>query len=61
MPNETPDELRAMAEWYRSWAEIAGASAEREHRLALADCLDRMASEREQMLEATPVEDLPSL
>ncbi len=63
MPHETPTELRAMAAWYRGWAALAIVEVEREQRLSLAECLERMAREREELLEATAIEgrDTPVL
>ena len=63
MPHETPTELRAMAAWYRGWAALAIVEVEHEHRLSLAECLERMAREREELFEATAIEgrDTPAL
>jgi hypothetical protein len=47
---EKPHDLRRLAEWYRSFAEI-GHSDEREWRLKLADYLDRKAEELERSAE----------
>jgi len=43
---ETPRDLRRLAEWYRSFAEV-GHSTDREWRRKLADYLDRRADELE--------------
>jgi hypothetical protein len=43
---ETPHDLRRLAAWYRSFAEV-GHSDERAWRLKLADYLDRRADELE--------------
>ena len=56
MSRETPSDLRAMAAWYRGWAALAVVEVEREHRLSLAECLERMAREREELLDATGIE-----
>jgi len=63
MSHENPTELRAMAAWYRGWATLTVVEAEREHRLSLAECLERMAREREELTEATAFQghDAPDL
>jgi hypothetical protein len=49
MANEPPDylreiaELKARADWYRQWADLAGSGDEREHRLGLAKLFEAKA------------------
>ena len=51
MPHATAEDLRAMADWQRRWAELAGNEIEKRSRLELAACLDRMATECERGLK----------
>jgi hypothetical protein len=57
MPNTSPDDLRGLADWQRRWAKIVGNELERQGRLELAAYLDRMATERERLLDAVAVDD----
>lgn len=46
MRSSTPDELRKLAAWYRSFAELAGNADEKQRRLAHADHVERLAREQ---------------
>ncbi len=48
MRSSTPDELRKLAAWYRSFAELAGNADEKRRRLAHADYVERLAREHEE-------------
>jgi hypothetical protein len=43
-------ELRKLAAWYRSWAEIVGNPDEKRRRLALAEYLERQARKKKDSL-----------
>jgi hypothetical protein len=54
MPHATAEDLRAMADWQRRWAELAASEIERRSRLEMAACLERMAVERERGVTIGP-------
>jgi len=54
MPDTTAEDLRAMADWQRRWAELASSKVERRRRLEMAAYLERMAVERERGVTVGP-------
>jgi hypothetical protein len=46
-PTQSSEELRALAVWYRNYAELAGSTVIWDYRLSTAEHLERQASDME--------------